>query len=505
MPTYTWLVDKSGNFMADTAVAPDPLIGTVVDDRYLVEHFIARGGMANVYRATDTRLGRHVAFKVMHPQFAADPDFVARFRTEAQALASLSHPNVVSVFDQGFTREHAYLVMEFVPNTTLREELVRAPGHRLSERRSLEIIEQTLLAVEAAHQADIVHRDVKPENILLAQDGRIRVTDFGLAQALGGSPSTTGLLIGTAAYMAPERVERRDLDHRCDIYSAGVVLFETLTGRTPYAGSGAMELAYQHVNEQVPVPSSVVPGLSASVDRIVARATSRSLDERYATAAQFRAEVLAVLQSMGGASAKTVALDLDQGVMPQILAPTQVVRESTYIESAPRPDLPSAVRSTRRGRALMGLVALATIAALSTGSVWWWISESYVRLPKLSRMSENQARSQLRQYDLRIKVDRAPSTTIPEGSVIRTEPKSGSRIRKGSGVTLILSEGPALVTIPNVVGLSQEEAQVVLTSGGFEVEFQNPVVISPLNRVVSQTPGSGELAPRGAKIIVRLF
>ncbi|MEP6760580.1 MAG: protein kinase, partial [Sporichthyaceae bacterium] len=240
----------------------DPLVGRVLDGRYHVESRLARGGMATVYLALDRRLDRTIAVKVMHPQLAEDEEFVSRFIREAKSAARLSHPNVVAVYDQGADDGAVFLAMEHVAGRTLRD-LMREKG-RLSPRQTLEIMESVLAALGAAHHAGIVHRDVKPENVLLADDGRIKVADFGLARAVSGGTnhtSATGVLMGTVAYLSPEQVERGVADPRSDVYAAGILMFEMLTGAKPYDGETAIQVAYRHVHDDVPAPSSMVPGL----------------------------------------------------------------------------------------------------------------------------------------------------------------------------------------------------------------------------------------------------
>jgi eukaryotic-like serine/threonine-protein kinase len=261
-------------------------IGQLLDGRYLVESQIARGGMATVYHARDVRLERTVALKIAHPELARDREFVARFIGEARAVARLSSPNVVGVFDQGSTGDLHYIAMEYVPGPTLRE-LLNARG-RLSPREALDIIERVLAGLAAAHDAGIVHRDVKPENVLLGNGTSVKVADFGLARAASGIRHTrTGLLIGTAAYLAPEQVASNVSDQRTDVYASGVMLFEMLTGVQPHTGESPLAVAYKHVNSVVPAPSSLLPELPAALDTLVALGTSRDPDLRPADARQY--------------------------------------------------------------------------------------------------------------------------------------------------------------------------------------------------------------------------
>jgi eukaryotic-like serine/threonine-protein kinase len=276
----------------------DPLAGRLLDGRYAVTARIAHGGMATVYRATDMRLDREVALKVMHVELARDDDFVRRFIGEAKSVARLSHQNVVAVYDQGADGPFLYLAMEYIRGRTLRE-LLRERGW-FSPVAALDIMTGVLDGVAAAHASGIVHRDVKPENVLLTADGRVKVADFGLARAQAAAGMTrAGLLIGTVAYVPPEQVSGEVTDPRGDVYSAGIMLFELLTGRQPFRGDTPLSVAYQHVNQDVPAPSSLMPGIPAAVDQLVLGATSRDPARRPADAGEFARAVRMVRQGAG--------------------------------------------------------------------------------------------------------------------------------------------------------------------------------------------------------------
>ena len=264
--------------------ASDPLIGRMLDGRYRISGRIARGGMATVYEAIDQRLDRVVAVKVMHPGLGDDDEFSARFVSEARSAARLSHPNVVAVYDQGNDDGTVFLAMELVQGHTLRDTIGKeAP---MSPARALALLEPVVSALAAAHRADLVHRDVKPENVLIADDGRVKVADFGLAKAVSGQTkhTATGVLIGTVSYIAPELVVEGRSDARADVYAVGVILFELLTGAKPHQGETPIQVAYKHVHEDVPAPSSKVDGIPDYVDALVARATARDREQRPADA-----------------------------------------------------------------------------------------------------------------------------------------------------------------------------------------------------------------------------
>jgi eukaryotic-like serine/threonine-protein kinase len=297
------------------ATLADPLVGRLLDGRYRVESRIARGGMATVYVATDTRLDRTVALKIMHQDLAGDPDFVRRFIGEAKSAARLSHPNVVGVFDQGSDAEHVYLAMEYVPGRTLRDLLTERA--RLGPAEALDLMMPVLAGLGAAHQAGLVHRDIKPENVLITADSRVKVVDFGLARAVAASRHTkAGMLIGTVAYLAPEQVSRASADARSDVYGAGVMLFELVTGRQPHTGDTPLAVAYKHVNETVPPPSSLVPMLPQAVDAVVALATSRDPRLRPGDAGQLLHAVVDARRHLPGGPAGAPAADRPAAAQP---------------------------------------------------------------------------------------------------------------------------------------------------------------------------------------------
>ncbi|MEV8417820.1 protein kinase, partial [Streptomyces niveus] len=256
----------------------DPLVGQVLDGRYRVDARIAVGGMATVYRAVDTRLDRVLALKVMHPALATDAVFVERFIREAKSVARLAHPNVVGVFDQGAEGAYVYLAMEYVEGCTLRDVL-RERG-ALQPRAALDILEPMLAALGAAHRAGFIHRDIKPENVLIGDDGRVKVADFGLVRAVGSVTNTTGTILGTVSYLAPEQIEYGTSDTRVDVYACGVVLHEMLTGAKPHGGDTPAQVLYLHLNEDVPAPSAAVPGMAIELDELVATATARNPEIR---------------------------------------------------------------------------------------------------------------------------------------------------------------------------------------------------------------------------------
>ncbi len=347
----------------------DPLVGRRLDGRYTVRSRIARGGMATVYLAVDERLDRQVALKVMHAGLSSDDDFVSRFIREARSAAGLSHPGIVQVFDQGDDDGVVFLAMEFVPGRTLRD-LMRERGP-LTAREALDLFEPVLDALAAAHRSGIVHRDVKPENVLLADDGRVKVADFGLARAVSTSTvsSRTGVLLGTVAYLSPEQVEHGVADARSDVYAAGVLLFEMLTGSKPFEGETAMQVAYQHVHADVPAPSTRAGGIAPQLDEIVLAAAARDPAQRPVDARE-------LLMLVREARRRTSAQALDARPVAQARpADPDASTVALGRRAAPSADTsllavrqPTARRS-RKGL-LTGLVTLVLLALLG-GAAWY--------------------------------------------------------------------------------------------------------------------------------------
>src|SRR6202042_905416 len=512
--------------------------GQLLDGRYRVGSWIARGGMATVYLGTDTKPDRTVALKVAHSELAGDPEFVRRFIGEARSVARLSSPNVVGVFDQGSDGDLLYLVMEYVPGRTLRE-LLRERG-RLGPREALDVISGVLAGLAAAHQAGIIHRDVKPENVLLGDGDTVKVADFRLAGAASRASHTkTGMIIGTAAYLAPEQVARSTSDSRTDVYAAGVMLFEMLTGTQPHTGENPLAVAHNHVSDVVPPPSSVVSDLPPSLDALVALATSRDPDLRPGDAGQFLRAISDVRRGMpiggdgqaarqmpppGGAPDACPAggafpwLDQDGQTAALGYGPGQggygqeqgggygQERGGGYGGSyspvpgndyspvpgndygqPPAPDgmnhtliVPSAglpADGIPFGEPLLQrwlfsrrfvYLALAVGAALIVGLIAWWVTDGqYVTVPQVSAMAAPTARTELQNLGFTVRIGQSQhNNVVAKGDVIKTDPATGSSAKRGAVVTMVVSTGPVMITVPQVTGLTQAAAQSALRKAG---------------------------------------
>ncbi|MCX4412866.1 Stk1 family PASTA domain-containing Ser/Thr kinase [[Kitasatospora] papulosa] len=459
----------------------DPLVGQLLDGRYRVDARIAVGGMATVYRAVDTRLDRVLALKVMHPALATDAAFVERFIREAKSVARLAHPNVVGVFDQGAQGAYVYLAMEYVAGCTLRDVL-RERG-ALQPRAALDILEPVLAALGAAHLAGFVHRDMKPENVLIGDDGRVKVADFGLVRAVGTATDTTGSLLGTVSYLAPEQIEQGTADTRSDVYACGVVLYEMLTGGKPHGGDTAAQVIYQHLNEDVPAPSGAVPGLAAGLDELVAAATARNPDLRPSDAVALLAasrvirealteEQLDAMPPQALAETHDAAEDRTS-VIPRVIPAGQGTAHHTSRLEMPRTALPEPGLGRRvplafRGRRGVLTAVVTVLLVLGAGAGVWYInSGQFTRVPALLGKTQSAAEERLADEGLDLKgVERAYSDTVRRGTVISSDPGSGERIRGNDAVKLVISRGPETVKVPDVEGLALADARRELKKWG---------------------------------------
>lgn len=482
----------------------DPLIGRLVDQRYRVRARIARGGMATVYVATDLRLERRVALKVMHGHLSDDTVFQSRFIQEARAAARLADPHVVNVFDQGQDGDMAYLVMEYLPGITLRELL--REQKRLTIPQTITIMDAVLSGLAAAHRAGIVHRDVKPENVLLAEDGRIKIGDFGLARATTANTATGQMLLGTIAYLAPELVTRGTADARSDIYALGILLYEMLSGEQPYKGEQPMQIAYQHATDSVPRPSAKNPGVPEQLDELVLWATEREPDERPLDAKVMLDRLREIEKELGvhpqvvrTAPLGAPALLDDDGpgsgeltkVMPGTFTAPNVTDE---VDNATR-----LRQRTKRNRAKGAwLVVLVLVLAGAAGGAGWWFGSgpgSLVGVPDVRGITYDEAAQIVAAEGLVPQETGESSLEVDAGLVIRTDPGPGARLDRDEVVTIVVSRGPAEVSIPALAGMSEAQAREILQqnrveSGEATTEF-HPDVAEGTVIAASVTPAAG--------------
>lgn len=494
----------------DTTTA-DPLVGRLLDGRYRIESRIARGGMATVYLALDIRLDRTVALKVMHRSLAEDPAFVRRFIGEAKSVASLSHPNVVHVFDQGTDNDVVYLSMEYVPGRTLRD-ILRERG-RLPAREALELLIPVLAALGAAHQAGLVHRDVKPENVLMTDDGRVKVVDFGLARAIEATNQTrTGVMIGTIGYMAPEQVTTGAADVRSDVYAAGIMLFELVTGQQPYDGETPMSVAYRHVHDTVPAPSSVTPEVPPLVDTLVAHATAREPQDRPADATAMLVAAVDAHRMLPRTTTPPGSGPMAPGVNPTTVyahpAGGPVTGARSMPQAAPAHTMiqPRAAEEPRRRgfRPSWFLVALAAVMVVAVGLTGWYFAQpELVTVPDLVGKNAAEAEQTITGRGLLMRqAEGKYDEKVAEGLVLSSDPAAKAELEKGSTVTLVLSLGPERIVVPDVSGRSSNEARAAIAKSGLTVGTVKRLPNQQVERdkVIRTSPQVGEKVRKSAKI-----
>lgn len=493
------------------------LSGEIIDGRYQLTRIVASGGMATIYAALDLRLDRQVALKVMHPHLAQDEQFVARFIREAKAAASLSHPNIVSVLDQGWNQGGVpcvFIVMELVEGATLRDYIHEQGA--LPIARALQIITPIASALAAAHKLGIVHRDIKPENILVSKEGRIKIADFGLARgALLGSTLTaeSSVILGSVSYLSPEQVQRGISDARSDVYSLGIVLFEVLTGQKPFQGEDPVQIAIKHVNDRVPAPSSINPEISSEVDELVLRATDVNPDKRPKDAGEFQ-ELLRSLSEKLDPKRRQLSLELDLPPLP--IKTNQKERKSRFAasdsktvkkeETVAKKEMTSKNRKpqlsprVKRNRRIAALIA-ATLALIS-----WYVvigPGSKVIVPSLAGLTTQEAKFQLEDLGLNLDVTRKEfSEDIPEGKVISSNPAGGGRVDPDGTVSVTISRGKERYSVPNLQGLKIAAAESLLKDNKLIVgevieEFSTEF---PKDFIMRSAPAAGERIKRDSQV-----
>ena len=486
------------------------LSGQLIANRYLVISLVASGGMASVYLANDQVLERKVALKVIHPHLAKDKSFVEKFQREAKMAAQLSHPNLVNVFDQGSDGDVIFLVMEYVPGITLRDAMNDFGA--LDSNKALEIIQPLTEGLAAAHSAGILHRDLKPENVFLSDGGKVKLGDFGLAREIS-EHTQTGSVVGTVAYLSPELVLRGQADARSDIYSLGVMIFEMLTGKQPYQGEQAVQVAYQHANENIPAPSSVEPGVPELLDEIVLWSTARNPSDRPASAvtllpviARARTDLARGLTTTLSQIDKTALINLSQDFVAPAGA-TEVLDVADVQELATSSGIATKLeKSNKRSKFWLSVF---TVLALfgGAGSGWWFSSGpgGLAAIPDLTGRSIEQALEALEPLGVVIEQDQENSGSVPEGFVSRTDPAAGSRIFKNSVVKVFISLGPKQLRVPEASGLSAEEAKKLLTDSGFVVgTSKNFFGDTPRGQVLGLSAPAGTILNQGSVLDVRL-
>ncbi|HEV3475123.1 MAG TPA: Stk1 family PASTA domain-containing Ser/Thr kinase [Actinomycetota bacterium] len=429
----------------------------VLAGRYQLEAPLGQGGMAKVFRATDTVLNRQVAVKVLSPQFASDEAFVARFRREAQAAAGLNHPNIVSVFDTGSQGEVHFIVMEYVEGRTLRD-VIHQEGPLLPER-AVEIAAAVALALAAAHEAGLVHRDVKPGNVMLTKDGEVKVMDFGIARTSTGDTLTqTATVLGTASYLSPEQAQSQPVDPRSDIYSLGCVLYEMLTGQPPFTGESPVSIAYKHVRETPVPPGRKNADVPQSIDSVVMKCLAKNPANRYETADELRQDLERLSHGMAPLAPPVLAGD-----------PTEVVTagEGTRVMTGPIPPDEGQGRRWLPIVAVVGVLALLGVAAFFLVRSLLPAPAQTVRVPDVVGLEEERAIEELERVRLEAIVEeRRFDEEVERGEVLEQDPADGTMVEQGARVNLVVSKGPKPVEVPDLTGLTEDGAADALAEAG---------------------------------------
>lgn len=527
------------------------MIGKVLNNRYELRELIGSGGMADVYRASDNLLGRTVAIKILHPQYAKDPIFIERFRQEAQAAANLNQPNIVNVYDWGIEGDIYYLVMEYVEGRDLKDIIVE--GGPLLPERTVEISLAICSALDAAHAQGIVHRDIKPQNIIITTDNQVKVMDFGIARAPGGAAMTqTGTIMGTAQYISPEQAQGRPADPRSDLYSIGIVLYEMLTGKTPFEGENPVAIAYKQVREDPLPPSMINPDISPALEAIVMKALSKNPENRYQSSLEMRSDlercmegapvnatpVLPAEESIAGAtraypapgrkgisrswiyialavflliafSIGVWALVRDTGGgarVPDVVGMTIDEAEEALNEKGLRMEITKEVIDAQQQPGTIVSQDPQAGDMLPDGEVVKVVTTKtpeVTTIPDCRGMTQSEAESTLLAAGFRVgDVTDRYDQSVEKGRVVSQSPEAGAQAAKESTVNLVMSKGAEMVSVPGVTGMTREEAESELQKTGLVVEVREESSSEDEGTVVSQNPSAGTSVPKGSTVVI---
>jgi serine/threonine-protein kinase len=503
----------------------DTLIGTVFDGRYRIVRKLGAGGMADVYLAEDQELGRPVAIKILNDRHAADDQFIERFRREAKNAAGLSHPNIVSIYDRGTAEGTYYIAMEYLDGRSLKEMIVgRGPA---PVKTAIDYARQILAAVGFAHRNGIVHRDIKPHNVLVSPEGRLKVTDFGIARSGASQMTEVGSIIGTAQYLSPEQARGSPVDQTSDLYSVGVVLYEMLTGQVPFMGDTPLEIAMKHLSAVPTPPSELRPEVPHDLDLVVLRALAKNPDERYQTADEFDRDLAQVAEGLPvSAETSDAATAVLSGSGILAAAPTAVVTRpvpppptapTTPVRPAPPGRTPPAgyygyEGPPRRRRPIWPWILSLLLLAAAGGAAWFAYTKIQdqlnankpVAVPNVEGIRVSLAKMKIRDADLSPKTATEPSKDVAAGLVIRQDPDAGERVQKHTIVTITVSSGPPKVVVPSVIGKSRDDAVSTLANAGLDPK----VFLVPSNKtentVIAQDPKGGVTVVEGMRVRINV-
>ncbi len=496
----------------------DTLIGTVFDGRYRIVRKLGAGGMADVYLAEDQELGRQVAIKILNDRHAADDSFIERFRREAKNAAGLSHPNIVSIYDRGEAEGTYYIAMEFLDGRSLKELIVgRGPA---PIKVAIEYARNILAALAAAHRQGIVHRDIKPHNVLIGAEGRVKVTDFGIARSGASQMTEVGSIIGTAQYLSPEQARGAPVDQTSDLYSAGVVLYEMLTGQVPFTGDTPLEIAMKHLSEVPKPPSEHRPEIPHDLDSIVLRALAKDPSERYQSAEEMDADLARVAEGLPvDPETEEAATAVLSGSGLMAAAPTSVIARSPAEPGLPAPPgrAPPAgyygyEGPPRRRRPVWPWVLSVLLLAAAAGAAWFAYTKIQdqlaqnkpVPVPLVEGLREPLAKNKIHDAQLVPHVSREFSNTIETGVVISQDPAAGEKLQKNGRVDITVSKGKETVSVPSVIGKSQADAVSTLTNAGLVARVFSVPSNKPVDTVTGQDPLPGKTVDKGSKVRINV-
>jgi serine/threonine-protein kinase len=487
----------------------DTLINTLFDGRYRILRKLGSGGMANVYLAEDEELGRRVAIKILNDKHANDESFVERFRREAKHAAGLSHPNIVSIYDRGEAEGTYYIAMEYLEGRSLKE-LISSRGPA-PVSTAIEYGRQILAALRVSHRTGVIHRDIKPHNVLVDGEGRLKVTDFGIARSGPSQMTEAGSIVGTAQYLSPEQAQGAPVGESSDLYSVGIVLYELLTGDVPFSGESPVEVAMKHLSQVPPPPSRVRPEIPRDLDLVVMRALAKSPDERYQSADEMDADLARIARGMA------VSPETEETATAIIARPIT----SPTIVTPPRP--PTGPRyqpdvyydyeepSPRRRSVWPWLLALVLLIAAGIAGVYAYqqIQDELnasrpVTVGTYIEQREADAVREILAAGLEPEVRRQPHPSVPETFVFRQDPGPGERIERGNAVTIFVSAGKPMTSVPDVRGRTRDEAATMLARAGLVPNVREIPSTKEINTVIAQDPAPGERVPRGSRVRINV-